>query len=388
MPWKDVKPMDEKLLFIADYLRQIGNFSQLCLQYGISRKTGYKWVERYDAAGLDALSEQSRRRHTQPDRTSYAVEQLILQLRQTRDVPGPKKIQAKLQEHLHTDDIPSCTTIHTILKRAGLIEARRRKRHVQAYSGPLQPANDPNELWSADYKGQFKMRDGQWCYPLTVMDHASRFLLGCKGLTGTSFTPAKKVFERLFGEYGMPQRIRTDNGVPFASTGIGNLSRLSIWWIRLGIVPERIEPGQPQQNGRHERMHRTLKSVLGQPAATNLRQQQRQLDAFRQHYNEERPHESLAQQKPCSCYQASDRSYPKHLPELEYPSWFESVKVHRSGVVYWHSMTIYVSHLLEGQPVGMEATGDGLWEVYFGPVRLGRLDERKIDKSHYLNLKV
>lgn len=388
MPWKEVKPMDEKLLFIADYLRQISNFSQLCLQYGISRKTGYKWVERYDAAGLAALSEQSRRRHTQHERTPYAVQQLVLQLRQVRDPPGPKKIRVQLEEHLHCDDIPSCTTIHSILKRAGLIEARRRKRRVHPYAGPLAPANAPNELWSADYKGQFKMRNGQWCYPLTVMDHASRFLLSCKGLTGTGFAPAKKVFERLFGEYGLPQRIRTDNGVPFASIGAGNLSRLSIWWIRLGIVPERIEPGQPQQNGRHERMHRTLKSALGQPAAISLSQQQRQLDAFRQHYNELRPHESLAQQRPCSCYHASDRSYPKRLPELEYPSWFERVKVHGSGVVYWHSMTIYIGHLLEGQPVGMEATGDGLWDVYFGPVRLGRFDERKPGRNSYLNLKV
>lgn len=388
MPWKDVEPMDEKLLFIADYLRKVSNFSGLCLQYGISRKTGYKWVERYDTGGLEALAEQSRRRHTQLERTPYAVEQLILQLRQARDIPGPKKIRAQLESRLRVDEIPSCTTIYTILKRAGLVETPRRRRHVRPHAGPLRSATEPNELWSADYKGQFKTRDGKWCYPLTVMDHASRFLLGCDGLNGTSFEPTKKVFERLFNEYGLPQRMRTDNGVPFASIGVGNLSRLSIWWIRLGIIPERIELGQPQQNGRHERMHRTLKRSLGQPAAPNLLHEQRQLDAFRKHYNEQRPHEGLAQRIPRSCYQTSNRPFPKRLPEIAYPSWFEQAKVHSSGVVYWRRVTIYIGNLLEGQHVGIEPAGDGLWDVYFGPVKLGRFDERKVKSNNYLNLKV
>jgi len=388
MPWKDVEPMDEKLLFIADYLRQVSNFSALCLQYGISRKTGYKWVERYDAGGLEALSEQSRRRRTQSERTPYAVEQRILELRRGRDAPGPKKIRAQLEGQLATDAIPSCTTIYTILKRAGLVEAPRRRRHVRPNPGPLKSATEPNELWSADYKGQFKTRDGKWCYPLTVMDHASRFLLGCDGLGGTRFEPTKAAFERLFIEYGLPQRIRTDNGVPFASIGAGNLSRLSIWWIRLGITPERIEPGQPQQNGRHERMHRTLKHSLGQPAASNLKAEQRQLDAFRKHYNEQRPHEALAQQIPCHCYQSSKRPFPTRLPAIEYPSWFDQAKVHSSGLMYWHRLTIYISNLLGGQHVGIEATGDGLWDVYFGPVKLGRFDERRASDKNYISLKV
>lgn len=388
MPWKDVKPMQEKLLFIADYLRQASKFSQLCQQYGISRKTGYKWVERYGQGGLDALAEQSRRRHTQATRTPYAVEQLILQLRSQRDAPGPKKIKALLTARLHEADIPSTTTIYNILKRAGKVEPRHRIRRIVVQAGPLQSAQQPNELWSADFKGQFKTRDGQWCYPLTVMDHASRFLLGCQALEGTRYEPTKKTFEKLFRECGLPQRIRTDNGVPFASIGAGSLSRLSIWWIRLGIVPERIEPGQPQQNGRHERMHRTLKHSLGQPAEANRRRQQRQLDAFRRHYNEQRPHEGLAQQHPQSCYRPSGRPYPTHLPELEYPVYFEQARVHRSGVVYWRSLTIYVGHLLEGQQVGIEVVGDGLWAVHFGPVRLGRFDERKVGKNNYLSLKV
>lgn len=388
MPWKDVKPMDEKLLFIADWKREVSNFSDLCLQYGISRKTGYKWVERYESGGLEALEEQSRRRHSHNERTPYAIEQMVVQLRQSRGTPGPKKIQAQLAERLNDEDVPCCSTIHNILKRSNLIETRRRKRRVRPNGGVLQSSSLPNELWSADYKGQFKMLNGQWCYPLTVMDNASRYLLGCEGLAGTAFEPTKKVFERLFCEYGLPERIRTDNGAPFASVGMGNLSRLSIWWIRLGIVPERIEPGKPQQNGRHERMHRTLKHSMGQPPGENMKTQQKQLNEFRQHYNEQRPHESLAQQYPCNHYQMSAKTYPKQLPDLNYPTWFTCVKVRSSGIVYWKNRMIYVGNLLQGQPVGMEATGDGLWDVYFGPVKLGRFDESNTGKNNYLTLKV
>ena len=387
MPWKDVKPMDEKMLFIADTLRQVESFSQLCERYGISRKTGYKWVERYRQGGIEALAERSRKRHTQASQTPYAIRQAILQLRDQRDAPGPKKIQALLARRFASEEIPSSTTIYNILKRAGQIETRRRVRKVTALPGPLRSAAQPNELWSADYKGQFKTLDGRWCYPLTVMDHASRYLLGCHGLQGTRHEDTRQVFERLFREYGLPERIRTDNGVPFASIGVGNLSRLSVWWIRLGIRPERIEPGQPQQNGRHERMHRTLKRALGQPPAADLKQQQRQLDGFRRYYNEQRPLEGLALQSPHTCYSASSRPYPCGLPELAYPSYFDLAKVHRSGVVYWRSLTIYIGNLLAGEQVGIEAVGDGVWEVYFGPVKLGRFDERKADERSYLSLK-
>ena len=387
MPWKDVKPMDEKVLFIADYLRQVDSLSRLCERYGISRKTGYKWIERYDQGGAEALAERSRKRHTQLE-TPYAIKQAILQLRDHRDAPGPKKIQALLGRQFAQEEIPSLSTIYNVLKRAGQIQPRRRSRKVSTLPGPLRTAAQPNELWSADYKGQFKTMDGRWCYPLTVMDHASRFLLGCEGLPGTRHEQTRQVFERLFQEYGLPERIRTDNGVPFASIGVGNLSRLSVWWIRLGIRPERIEPGQPQQNGRHERMHRTLKRSLGQPPEVDLKRQQRQLDSFRQYYNEQRPHEGLALQSPSACYYASTRPYPRRLPELEYPSYFDQAKVHGSGVVYWSSLTIYIGNLLAGEQVGIEAIGDGVWQVYFGPITLGRFDERKGSERGYLNLKV
>ena len=346
MPWKEVRPMDERVLFIADYLRKSNNFSQLCERYGISRKTGYKWVERYRATGADGLIERSRRPHRAGQETPYAIRQAILELRDQRDPPGPKKLQALLAQRFDEDAVPSKTTIYNILRRAGKIEPQRRAKCIKASPAKLRPASEPNELWSADYKGQFKTRDGAWCYPLTVMDHASRYLLGCQGLPGTRFEETRAVFERLFREYGLPERIRTDNGVPFASLGVGNLSRLSVWWIRLGIRPERIEPGQPQQNGRHERMHRTLKRSLDIPLAADLPTQQRQLDDFRRHYNDQRPHEGLAQRPPAQCYAPSPRPYPRRLPGLEYPSYFHSGRVSRNGVVYWRALRIYIGYLL------------------------------------------
>ena len=272
MPWKEVRPMDEKLLFLADYLREAGNFSCLCERYGISRKTGYKWVERYREGGVEGLGERSRRPHHNAIEIPYATRQAILELRTAqRDVPGPKKIQALLQRRFGDEAIPSRTSIYNILKAAGQIKPRRRIRRVQPCRSPLRSASCPNELWSADYKGQFKTRDGQWCYPLTIMDHASRYLLACDGQRGIHQQGARAGFERLFREYGLPERIRTDNGVPFATTAVGGLSRLSIWWIRLGIVPERIEPGQPHQNRRHERIAPSLQLDFGHNPGANSR---------------------------------------------------------------------------------------------------------------------
>lgn len=391
MPWKDVKPMDEKLLFLADYLRGTGPFNQLCESYGISRKTGYKWVERYQSAGLDGLAERSRKPLHCVSAIPFTMRQAILELRsRERNLLGPKKIQALLAKQFASDEIPSKTSIYNILKAAGLIEGRRRKRRVAPSQLPLRSASTPNELWSADYKGQFKMADYKWCYPLTVMDHASRYLLACDAYHGTQQRDARTSFERLFREYGLPERIRTDNGVPFATTGVGGLSKLSIWWIKLGIVPERIELGAPQQNGRHERMHRTLKQVLGKTACANLGAQQIQLTAFRDNYNEQRPHESLDQQCPSTCYQHSPRPYPDRLPELEYPSYFQRSHVAQNGLIYWHGLRIYIGYLLAGEWEGMEEIAVGEWEVYFGVIRIGyfREADKKGVKEDYLTLRV
>jgi len=247
-------------------------------------------------------------------------------------------------------------------------------------------------VWSADFKGQFVMGNGRWCYPLTVMDHDSRFLVGCRALEGTGGVATRRAFESWFREYGLPWRIRSDNGVPFATRTAGGLSPLAIWWIRLGILPERIAPGKPQQNGRHERMHETLKAGATQPPGRNLSAQQRRFDHFLRLYNEERPHEALEQDPPVSRYRPSERPYPATLPELEYPDYYQRHTVSSSGVIYWRNRQVYITHLLKGQAVGLNQRDTDIWDVYFGPVLLGRLNMQQVNtkskRSDYLTLKV
>jgi len=314
MPWKEMNPMTQKILFIADYLQGGRNFSELCRMYEISRKTGYKWISRFQELGPDGLHEQSRRPKSSPQSTPYPVRKALIQLRTKRRVPlGAKKIRVLLKK-MHPDwEVPSVTTIYKILRQEKLIRSKKVRRRVAPMPQPFSPVSEPNDVWSADFKGQFRTADGCWCYPLTIMDHKSRFLLGCRNLKGTRFKPTKAEFEKLFREYGLPWRIRTDNGVPFASISPGGISQLSKWWIRLGILPERIEPGKPQQNGRHERMHRTLKQETTRPPTETMNLQQDRFDLFRQDYNHERPHESLGQQPPASCYQPSSRSLPEKI---------------------------------------------------------------------------
>jgi putative transposase len=389
MPWRDVRPMDERLLFLADHVRGMGTFSGLCERYGISRKTGYKWVERYRESGLQGLAERSRRPHHFAEAIPYAIRQAVLDIRRAqRDPPGPKKIQALLERRFGSEAVPSRTSIYNILKAAGQVEPRRRKRHATPSRTSLRSASHPNELWSADYKGQFRMRDLRWCYPLTVMDHASRYLLACDGQPGPRGGEARASFERMFREYGLPARIRTDNGVPFATTSVGGLSYLSIWWIKLGIVPERIAPGQPQQNGRHERMHRTLKRALGTDRGAGLEEQQRHLEAFREYYNHHRPHEGLEQRSPVEAYTPSPRPYLERLPTLEYPQYFHPNRVCRNGLIYWRGLRIYISYMLAGEWVGLEEREYGQWDVYFGAILIGSFNEAdtKGAKDDYLTL--
>lgn len=270
------------------------------------------------------------------------------------------------------------------------MEQRKKRSRVSPYSQPFAPVNETNEVWSVDYKGQFKLGNGQWCYPLTVMDHYSRYLLACDGSSGTGTKEARTHFTKLFRKYGLPRRIRSDNGVPFASRATAGLSSLSIWWIRLGVLPERIEPGKPQQNGCHERMHRTLKRATVKPMAASFATQQRRFNQFISEYNQVRPHEALGQTTPASHYHASPREYPKKLPIIEYPDYFVVKPVCSSGVIYVHNGQVYVSHLLTGESVGMEEVDDGVWDIYFGPIRLGGFDlrENKGGKTPYWTLKV
>jgi putative transposase len=391
MPWKEVNPMQQRILFIADYLRQISSVSELCRQYSISRKTAYKWIGRYQEDEQNGLQTRSSKPINSPQQTPYQIQKAIVELRQKfMDHPGPKKIKVLLKQRYPISDIPSNTTIYNILNRAGLVKSRRRKRRVSPYAQPFAPVKDVNEVWSVDYKGQFKLHNGQWCYPLTVMDHQSRFLCGIDALPGPRLKETKARFISLFREFGLPRRIRSDNGVPFASTACAGLSQLSLWWVRLGICPERIEPGKPQQNGRHERMHRTLKKSATKPPGHSMKNQQQRFDRFRAEYNQQRPHESLQQKTPASLYQPSQRAYPEKLPVLEYPSYYEVKKVSSNGVVYWRNKMVYISHLLKGEWVGLDEYDDGNWSVYYGPIILGQFDERqsKSKTQPYFSIKM
>lgn len=390
MPWKEVKPMEQRILFIADWIKELYPFSDLCEHYNISRKTGYKWIKRFEKTGLDGLSEASRKPHHSPFQTPYPVRQAVIELRQRgRMILGPKKIQALLRQRFPSQPPPSKTTIYKILHSEGLVTPQRRRRRVAPFPQPFSPVGDVNDVWSADFKGQFRLQSKQWCYPLTVMDHHSRYLLGCQAVSGPRFVETKAVFKDLFQQYGLPKRIRTDNGVPFASTTTAGLSRLAVWWITLGILPERIEPGKPQQNGRHERMHRTLKQTAVTPPEKNGREQQQSFDQFVHEYNNERPHEALGQKPPASLYRASSREYTDTPDELNYPDYFEVRRVQKNGTLNCRGHMIYVAEVLQGHRVGLCEIEDGIWEVYFGPVLLGRYNERnaKTKSTSYINLK-
>jgi transposase InsO family protein len=368
--------MDQRTQFIGDYLRDTLSITELCELYEISRKTGYKWIDRYLQRGPAGLDELSRRPHRAPNATAEKIVAALLEARRRHPRWGGKKLLALLHKREPRWSLPGRSTACDILKRHGLVPIQRHRRRIGHPGKPTSQILAPNDVWSADFKGQFRTGDGCYCYPLTVADGFSRYLLGCQALTSTAVADAKGVFTRLFKEYGLPKRMRSDNGVPFATTALGRLSALSAWWIRLGILPEFIEPGRPDQNGRHERMHRTLKAETTRPAAGNLAAQQRRFNLFRAEFNHERPHEALDQETPGSCYVASERQMPDRLPPLEYPDRFEVRYVSANGGMRWNSRWVAVSIVCVGEYVGLEEIADGIWTVYFGPLKLGRLNER------------
>lgn len=376
MPWSETKPMDQKTQFIADYLRQSLEMTELCELYGISRKTGYKWIERYLKQGPRGLEDRSRSPARHPNQTPDEVVEGLLEIRQRHPSWGAKKLLTVIERRHPEWELPGRSTVCDILKRHGLVPKKRRCRVIGHPGKPTTQALAPNELWCVDFKGQFKTGDGVYCYPLTVTDQYSRYLLGCQGLLSTSAVESKPVFTRLFKEFGLPKRIRSDNGVPFATNTLARLSSLSAWWVRLGILPELIEPGKPQQNGRHERMHKTLKAETTRPSAANRRAQQRKFNHFRQEFNEERPHEALDMATPSSIYVPSLRPMPDRLPPLEYPDRFEVRYVSYNGGIRWNKGWVNVSITCAGEYVGLEEINDGVWNVYFGPLKLGRLLER------------
>ena len=384
MPWSQTSPMDQRTQFIADYLRQTLSMTELCDSYGVSRKTGYKLIDRYLRHGPAGLEERSRRPHESPNRTADEIVAAILEARRRHPSWGGKKLLALIQKRHHGWELPHRSTVCDILSRHGMVPKKRNRRRIGHPGKPTSSILAPNDLWSADFKGQFKTGNGRYCFPLTVTDGFSRYLLGCQGLTSTAVQEAKPVFTRLFQEYGLPKRIRTDNGVPFATNTLARLSKLSAWWVRLGVLPELIEPGKPQQNGRHERMHRTLKDETTRPAAASLPAQQRRFNTFRTEFNDERPHEALDQQTPASLYRSSDREMPNKLPPLVYPDRFEVRYVSANGGIRWKCGWVNVSTVCIGEYVGMEEIDDGIWNVYFGPLKLGRLLDRhmKIEDAY------
>lgn len=378
MPWSCSSAMDQKTQFIADYLRWTLSFTELCALYHVSRKTGYKWVTRYEELCAPGLEDRPRRPHASPRQTPAELVAAITEARRHHPTWGAKKLLAHLARRDPDRPWPSHSACCSILSRHGLIK-RPRRRHPPGHPGePPALIAAPNEVWSADFKGQFKTRDGRYCYPLTVTDNFSRLLLGCRALRSTCVADSQAVFRRLFQEYGLPARIRTDNGVPFATVSLARLSRLSAWWVRLSILPELIEPGRPQQNGRHERMHRTLKAEAARPPASSLRSQQRSFDRFREEYNRERPHEALGMQTPASLYAPSRRPFPERVPPLEYRAHCETRYVSRNGGIRWDCSWVNVSITCAGEYVGLEEVDDGRWDVYFGPLKLGRLLEREM----------
>lgn len=376
MPWQEVVPSEEKKVFINDYIHHRFDFRELCRRFNVSPKTGYKFVHRFEDEGIKGLENRSSRPHTSPLKTSEDLEEAIVELRNTYPNRGGKKLLQKLISRYPDRVLPSITTVNNIISRHGLItEPRRRKPHHPGK--PISTTHGPNELLGADFKGQFRTGDGNYCYPLTITDYYSRYILCCQGLLSPNLVDSKSIFERIFKEFGLPLRIRTDNGTPFSSPNtLGRLSQLSVWWIRLGIFPELIEPGSPQQNGRHERMHKTLKQDTTHPAGYNLKSQQRKFDAFVEEFNHDRPHESLGQKTPATLYTTSPRPMPSKLPQVEYPAHFKVRLVSTNGGMRWNTTWVNVTRVLEKQYIGLEEIDTDIYDVFFGPVLIGRFESK------------
>jgi transposase InsO family protein len=376
MPWLETNVIKERTRFVLDYESELFSMTELCERYGISRQTGHELWRRYQAQGLKGLEDRPRGPRSCPHRSSREVEQALVRLRSKYPSWGPVTLLQRLGRERPELTLPAPSTAGEILKRHGLIAPRRRRARHRHPGRPYVEMRAPNDVWTADFKGEFLTRDHRYCYPLTIADGCSRYLLACRGRHATAHLGARAGFVAAFREYGLPHQILTDNGTPFASRAIGGLSRLSVWWIKLGIHPVRIEPGRPQQNGRHERMHRTLKAEATRPPAANLAAQQRRFERFRRLYNEERPHRALNGAVPAAFYQPSPRPYPEREPEISYPGHFRILRVCGNGCLNWRRRFVFVSQVLVGEPLGLEPIDDGIWSVHFGPVLLARFDER------------
>lgn len=381
MPWMETLPMEQRSRFVADDRLGLYTRAELCARYGISRKTGYKWLDRYDEEGQPGLQDRSHAPHHCPHRIAPEMAELICAARKQHPDWGPGKLLHWLApRHPEIDPLawPAVSTAGDLLARKDLVKKRRRRRTHQ-HPGVVPPTTHaPNDLWTADFKGQFPTRDGVWCFPLTIGDQHTRYLLACRGLPNIKGQGARPVFERTFRDFGLPRAIRTDNGVPFASCGIHGLSQLNVWWMRLGIQHQRIHPGCPQENGAHERMHRTLKAGACRPPCATPAAQQRAFNRFRILYNDERPHDALQGRTPSACYDPSPRPYPEQLPPLEYPGHFLVKRVTNAGTFRLKNKLLFIANALKQHHIGLEETDDGIWSIYFAAVLIAKVDEREM----------
>jgi putative transposase len=372
VPWKETRVVDERIRFINAVLEDPrGNFTRLCERFGISRDNGYKWLARYRELGPAGLADRQPIPKSCPHRTSDAIADLVVALRKKHPFDGPKKLREQLVAQHPELTIPAASTIGDLLKRLGLVRPRRARLRVPPASNPLGAAVEPNDIWCADFKGHFAVGDGARCHPLTISDACTRYLVKCESVLEPKHGPVQMHFERAFREFGLPKKIRTDNGPPFASKALGGLSQLSVWWIQLDILPERIEPGHPEQNGRHERMHRTLKEQTATPPYATIADQQRAFDRFRHDYNDRRPHEALGQKPPASCYEPSLRAMPDKPRAPEYGDDFVVRRTSNVGHFMWKGHLLLAGKPLASQPLGLRQVDEDEWELFYGPLLIG-----------------
>jgi transposase InsO family protein len=374
MPWKESRIVDQRLQFLSSYQQKEMSLSDLCREFGVSRPTGYRWINRYKEVGPEGLLDRNRKPHGCSHATSEATENAILALRSKHPSWGARKLKARLEKVQPRVNWPAASTFGNILHRAGLTNPKQKKRRTTPCSEPFSEVTAPNQLWCMDFKGYFSTGDGTRCDPFTITDAHSRYLIRCQTVSRMDLSQVVAVCEAAMREYGMPARIRTDNGAPFAGTGLLGLSKLSLSWTKMGIVHERIQRGRPQQNGRHERMHRTLKEDTTKPPALTLRLQQKKFDCFRQIFNHERPHEGLNNETPASLYQRSSIMFPTVLTPFTYPRGFQTRRVNTSGDISWHKDRVFISQVFSFEDLGFEEMDEEIFRVYFREIELGELD--------------
>jgi len=384
MPWIETEPMNEKIKFISAFLdNKESTFEELCGRFNISCKTGYKYLNRYKKEGVDGLKERSRAPHTQANRMPSFMEESILKVKYAHPTWGSKKIRNWLIQENKVHQWPAKSTIDDLLKRNKLVRPAKRKRRIVPYTEPFILCSNSNDSWSIDYKGQFALGNKETCYPLTITDNFSRYLLAVEGAPRISGVTVKKVLTHLFLEFGLPLAIRSDNGAPFAGNGLAGLSQLAVWLIKMGIVPERIRKGHPEENGRHERMHLTLKKETAAPPMWDQAQQQQCFDTFKKIFNEQRPHEGIQFNRPAWLYKASPRNFPSKIGAVEYSSAYEKTrKIRTNGTMKWRGKEIFISETLSGENIGMKPYSEDAWLLQFSFMPLGIFNEKtlKINK--------